>query len=42
MPSGSLSINRRVLTVALIVALPILVLGARYAIETGHIARARC
>ena len=36
MPSRSLSINRRVLTVALIVALPILVLGARYAIETGH------
>lgn len=36
MPSGSLSINRRVLTVVLIVALPILVLGARYAVETGH------
>ena len=36
MPSGSLSINRRVLTVALIVALPILALGARYAVETGY------
>ena len=36
MPSGSLSINRRVLTVALIVALPILALGACYAVETGH------
>ena len=36
MPSGFPSINRRVLTVVLIVALPILVLGARYVVETGY------
>jgi hypothetical protein len=36
MPSGFPSINRRVLTVLLIVALPILVLGARYVVESGR------
>jgi hypothetical protein len=36
MPSGLLSINRRVLTVVLIVALPILVLGARFVVATGQ------
>jgi hypothetical protein len=36
MPSGFPSINRRVLTTVLIVALPILVLGARYVSETGQ------
>jgi hypothetical protein len=36
MPSGFASINRRVLTVALIVALPILILGARFVVENGQ------
>jgi len=36
MASGLSSINRRVLTVLLIVALPILVLGARYVVESGE------
>jgi Cache domain len=36
MPSGFPSINRRVLTVLLIVALPILALGARYVVEIGQ------
>jgi hypothetical protein len=36
MPSGFPAINRRVLTVLLIVALPILVLGARYVVENGR------
>jgi hypothetical protein len=36
MPSGFPSINRRVLTVVLIVALPILVLGARYVVASGQ------
>jgi hypothetical protein len=36
MPSGLPSINRRVLIVLLIVALPILVLGARYVVESGR------
>ena len=36
MPSGFASLNRRVLTVVLIVALPILVLGARFVVENGH------
>jgi hypothetical protein len=34
--SGFASINRRVLAVVLIIALPILVLGARYVVETGQ------
>ena len=36
MPSGFPSINRRVLAVLLIVALPILALGAGYVVETGQ------
>jgi hypothetical protein len=37
MPSGFPSINRRVLTVVLIVALPILLLGARYVVDRGQV-----
>ncbi|HEY7497817.1 MAG TPA: cache domain-containing protein [Vicinamibacterales bacterium] len=36
MPSGLASINRRVLTVVLIVALPILVLGSRFVVANGQ------
>jgi Cache domain len=36
MTTGVLSINRRVLTVVLIVSLPILALGARYVVSTGQ------
>jgi Cache domain len=36
MPSGFPSINRRVLTVVLIVAFPILVLGARFVVDSGQ------
>src|SRR5215211_6465066 len=36
MPSHVLPINRRVLTVVLIVTLPLLVLGARYVVASGQ------